>query len=179
MLKKIALVLSVLVVAFVAYVALQPSDYRVARSATISAPAPDVFAQVNDFRKWEAWSPWAKLDPVAKAEFEGPAAGPGAIFKWDGNAQVGAGTMTLTESRPSELIKIKLDFVKPFVASSTTEFTFKPQGNQTAVTWVMSGQNDFFSRAICMFMNQDKMVGGAFEQGLANMKAIVEAAAKK
>ena len=179
MLKKIALALVVIVLAFVGYVALQPSDYRVARSATISAPPTDVFAQVNDFRKWEAWSPWAKLDPAAKAVFEGPAAGPGAIFKWDGNAQVGAGTMTLTESRPGELVRIKLDFVKPIAAASTTEFTFKPQGNQTAVTWAMSGQNNFISRAVCMFMNQDKMVGGAFEQGLANMKAIVEAAAKK
>jgi uncharacterized protein YndB with AHSA1/START domain len=179
MLKKVALALAVLVLAFVVYVALQPSDFRVARSATFEAPAADVFAQVNDLHKWQAWSPWAKLDPAAKATFEGPPSGPGAVFKWDGNSQVGAGTMTVTESRPGELVRIKLDFVKPMAATSTTEFTFKPQGNQTTVTWAMFGQNNFISRAFCMFMNQDKMVGGAFEQGLANMKAIVEAAARK
>jgi uncharacterized protein YndB with AHSA1/START domain len=176
MFKKIALAVAVLVLAFVAYVALQPSDFRVTRSATIQAPATDVFAHVNDLHKWQDWSPWAKLDPAAKATFEGPPAGPGAVFKWDGNAQVGAGTMTVTESRPAELVRIKLDFVKPMAGTSTTEFTFKPQGNQTTVTWAMFGQNNFLSRAVCMFMNQDKMVGGAFEQGLANMKAIVEAA---
>jgi uncharacterized protein YndB with AHSA1/START domain len=178
MLKKIALAVAVLVLAFVAYVALQPSDFRVTRSATIQAPAADVFTHVNDLHKWQDWSPWAKLDPAAKATFEGPPAGPGAIFKWDGNSQVGAGTMTVTDSRPGELVRLKLDFVKPMAGTSTTELTFKPQGNQTTVTWAMFGQNDFVSRAICMFMNQDKMVGGAFEQGLANMKAIVEGARK-
>ena len=178
MLKKLLIGIALVVAAFAAYVALQPSDYRVVRSATIAAPPADVFAQVNNFKKWEAWSPWAKLDPAAKSVFEGPAEGNGAVFRWAGNAQVGEGAMTLIESRPGELVRIKLDFVKPMAATSTTEFTFKPQGNQTAVTWAMMGQNNFFSRAICTFMNQDKMVGGAFEQGLANMKAIVETARK-
>lgn len=176
MLKKIALAAAALLAAFVVYVALQPSDFRVARSATIQAPAADVFAHVNDLHKWQDWSPWAKLDPAAKASFEGPQAGPGAVFKWDGNSQVGAGTMTVTESQLGELVRIKLDFVKPMAGTSTTEFTFKPQGNQTTVTWAMFGQNNFLSRAICTFINQDKMIGGAFEQGLANMKTIVEAA---
>lgn len=129
MLKKILITLAVIIVVFAVIVALQPSDFRVARTATISAPPPAVFAQVNDFHKWEAWSPWAKLDPAAKNSFEGPAAGRGAIFKWSGNNEVGEGSMTITESRPSDLIKIKLDFTKPFEATNTTEFTFKPEGN--------------------------------------------------
>jgi len=179
MLKKILLGLVAIVAVFAVVVALQPSDYRIARSATVAAPPADVFAQVNDFHKWEAWSPWAKLDPAAKATYEGPPAGQGAVFKWSGNNEVGEGTMTLTESRPNELIKINLEFVKPMAGNSTTEFTFKPQADQTAVTWTMSGQNNFISRAICMFMNQDKMVGGYFEKGLANLKAVAEAAARK
>ncbi len=129
MLKKILITLAVIIVVFAVIVALQPSDFRVARTATISAPPPAVFAQVNDFHKWEAWSPWAKLDPAAKNSFEGPAAGRGAIFKWSGNNEVGEGSMTIPESRPSDLIKIKLDFTKPFEATNTTEFTFKPEGN--------------------------------------------------
>jgi hypothetical protein len=110
MFKKILIGFAVIVVVFVVIVALQPSDFRVARSATISAPASAVFAQVNDFHKWEAWSPWAKLDPAAKNSFEGPPAGIGAIFRWAGNDEVGAGSMTIIESRPSELIRIKLEF---------------------------------------------------------------------
>ena len=110
MLKKILIGLAVIVFVFVVIVALQPSEFRVARSATIVAPPPAVFAQVNDFHKWEAWSPWAKLDPAAKNSFEGPAAGTGAIFKWSGNHEVGEGTMTIIESRPSELIESNWSF---------------------------------------------------------------------
>ena len=178
MLKKILIGVAVIIVAFIAVVALQPSDYRVTRSATIAAPAADVFAQVNNFKNWETWSPWAKLDPAAKATFEGPAAGTGAIFKWDGNAQVGAGTMTLMESRPGELVRIKLDFVKPMAATSTAEFTFKPQGNQTELTVTVTGEKNFLAKAFCLFMSMDKMIGGKFEKAFVDLKAIAESPAK-
>jgi len=179
MLKKILIVLAAIVVVFVGVVAMQPSEFRVVRSATMSAPAPAVFAQVNDFHNWEAWSPWAKLDPAAKNSFEGPSAGTGAIFRWAGNKEVGEGSMTITESRPSDLIRIKLEFLKPFVGTNTAELTFKPEGNQTAVTWSMAGENNFIAKAVCLFMNRDKMVGGKFEEGLARMKSVVEATPKQ
>ena len=174
MLKKFLIAIAAIIVVFVVVVALQPSEFRIVRSATISAPAPAVFAQVNDFHNWEAWSPWAKLDPAAKATFEGPSAGTGAIFKWAGNKEVGEGSMTITESRPSDLIRIKLEFLRPFEATNSAEFTFKPEGNRTAVTWSMEGKNNFIAKAVCLFMNMDKMVGGQFEQGLAQMKSVVE-----
>src|SRR5262249_48571234 len=123
---------------------------------------------------WEAWSPWAKIDPEAKNTFAGAAAGTGAIFSWDGNNKVGAGRMTVTESRPSELIRINLEFLRPFKATNTTEVTFKPDGNGTVRPWAMFGRKNFMSRAFCLFMNMDKMVGGDFEKGLASMKAVVE-----
>jgi len=175
MLKKILIGLVVVVALFAIVVALQPSEYRVARSTTVSAPAPDVFAQVNDFRNWEGWSPWAKLDPAAKSTFEGPPSGQGAVFTWSGNDKIGEGRMTLTESRPAELVRIKVDFVKPFAGTSTSQFAFKPEGNQTAITWSTSGQHNFISKAICMFMNMDKMLGGEMEKGLAQMKSVAEA----
>lgn len=175
-LKKLLVVVLAIVVVFVVVVAMQPDDFRIVRSTTIAAPPAAVFAQVNDFQKWEAWSPWAKLDPNVKNTFEGPAAGTGAIFKWSGNSEVGEGKMTLTESRPHELIKIKLDFVKPFEDTSNVEFTFKPDGDKTVITWNMAGRNNFISKTFCLFMNMDKMVGGQFEQGLANIKSVVEGA---
>jgi Polyketide cyclase / dehydrase and lipid transport len=178
MLKKILIAIAVIVVVFVVVVAIQPSEFRIERSAIISAPASAVFAQVNDFYNWEAWSPWAKLDPAAKATFGGPRAGKGAIFRWAGNEEVGEGSMTITESRPSDLIRIKLEFLKPFEATNTAEFTFKPEDNHTTVTWSMEGQNNFIAKAVCLFMNMDQMVGGQFEKGLASMKSVAEAAAK-
>jgi len=179
MLIKILIALAVIVVVFVVIVAMQPSEFGVVRSATISAPAPALFAQVNDFHKWEAWNPWGKLDPTMKQAYEGAPAGTGAIYTWSGNNEVGEGRMTITESRPSDLIRIKLEFFKPFAATNTAEFTFKPEGNQTAVTWSMTGNNNFLAKAVHLFMNMDKMVGGQFEKGLAQMGSVVEAAANR
>ncbi len=178
MFRKILITFVVIVVVFVAVVAMRPSEFRVTRSATVSAPPAVVFAQVNDLHKWEAWSPWAKLDPAAKQTFEGPPAGTGAVLRWAGNNQVGEGSMTIIESRPNELVRFNLEFLKPFAATNTAEFSFKPQGNQTVVTWSMFGNNNFIAKAVGLFVDCEKMVGGQFEQGLAQMKSVVEAAPK-
>ena len=174
MLKWTLAAVAAVVVVFLIVVAMQPDDFRIERSATMRAPAPAAFAQVNDFQKWQAWSPWEKVDPQLKRQYEGPKAGTGAVYAWQGNKDVGEGRMTITDSRPGELVRIKLEFFKPFAATNTAEFSFKPSGDSTAVTWTMTGQNNFLSKAICMFVSMDKMVGGMFEQGLTQMKSIVE-----
>jgi hypothetical protein len=138
-------------------------------------PAPTVFAQVNELRKWKAWSPWAKKDPNAKESYEGPAAGTGAIMSWAGNNEVGEGRMTIVESRPAELVRFKLEFFKPFAATNTAAFEFRPEGQGTRVTWTMNGRNNFIGKAMCLVFDMDKMVGGDFEQGLAGIRQIVEA----
>jgi uncharacterized protein YndB with AHSA1/START domain len=179
MLETILIALAAVLVVFVVFVivvAMRPGDFRITRSATIAAPAAEVFAQVNDFHKWDSWSPWAKLDPTMKQTYEGPPAGTGAIYTWTGNGKVGEGRMTMTESRPSDLVRIKLEFMRPFKATNTSEFTFKPEGNQTLVTWSMSGHNNFVFKAFGLFMNMDKMLGGEFEKGLTQMKSVVETA---
>lgn len=178
LLKKILIALAVILVVFLVAVAMQPNDYRVTRTATMAAPVGAVFAQVNNLRKWEAWSPWAKLDPAAKNSFAGPAEGTGAVFSWAGNNQVGEGRMTITESRANEFIRFHLEFIKPMAGTSTAEWSFKAGGNQTSVTWTMFGKNDFIGKAFCLFMSMDKMIGGQFDQGLASIKSIVEAAPK-
>jgi hypothetical protein len=174
MILYILIAVAVIVIAFIAVVASRPSDFRVTRSATIPAPAAVVFAQVNDLHKWQAWSPWARLDPAARNTYEGAASGTGAIFRWAGNNKVGEGSMIITESRPSGLVRFRLEFLKPFKATNTAEFAFKPEGNQTMVTWSMFGKSNFMFKAMGLFMNCDKMCGDQFEQGLANMKSVVE-----
>lgn len=174
MLKRILLVIVAVVLAFIGYVALQPSTFSIERSAIVVAPVERVFGEVNDFHNWQQWSPWAKLDPDAKATFEGPASGEGAIFRWAGNEKVGEGSMKVLESRPNEHIKIRLDFVKPWAGTNATDFSFKPDGPRTIVTWTMSGEQGFLQKAICVFMNPDKMVGEQFEKGLANLKQLAE-----
>ncbi|MFZ2311838.1 MAG: SRPBCC family protein [Methylobacter sp.] len=176
MLDIILILIAGAVIIFLIFAAMQPSDFRVTRTGTISAPASAIFDQVNDLQKWDAWSPWAKLDPEAKNSFEGPTSGTGAIMRWSGNNKVGQGSMTIIESRPDEFIRFKLEFLKPFAATNTAEFTFNSENDQTTVTWSMYGKNNFMSKAIGLVMSCDKMVGSQFEQGLAALKSVVEAA---
>jgi carbon monoxide dehydrogenase subunit G len=174
MFKFILIGIAAIIAIFLIVAALQPADFRIARSTTIAAPSSAVFEQINDFRKWNDWSPWAKMDPNAKNSFEGPPSGVGAGFSWAGNSQVGEGRMTITDSKPNELVRMNLEFIKPFAATNVAEFTLKPEGDKTAVTWSMTGRNGFMGKAMGLIMNCDKMVGGQFEQGFANLKKIVE-----
>jgi hypothetical protein len=176
MFKKILIAVVLIVVVFFIIVATRPANYTVTRSTAVAAPPETVFAQVNDLHKWEAWSPWAKLDPAMKQTYDGAEAGVGAIYSWSGNNDVGEGRMTITDSTPHERVGIKLEFLKPMASTCSTVFTFKPEGEQTTVTWTMTGTNNFIGKAFCMFMNMDKMVGGDFEKGLAQMKSVSEAA---
>lgn len=175
MLKKILFALVALVLVFVVVVALQPSEFHVERSVTVDAPPDSVFAEVNDFHKWDAWSPWAKLDPDAKVGFAGPDAGEGQVMTWAGNSEVGAGKMTLVESRPDELVKTKVDFTEPFEGTSMSQFAFKPEDNQTVVTWSMDDEHSFLEKAMCLVMNGKKMVGEQMEKGLSQLKELAEA----
>lgn len=178
MIRKILLGLVAILGIFFLGAAFQPAEFGVTRSAVIAAPPTAVFEQINDLQNWNRWSPWARLDPNAKNTFEGPASGVGAAFGWAGNNQVGEGKMTITESRPPERVVMRLVFIKPFAATNTTEFSFKPEGNGTAVTWKMTGQNNFIGKCMSLVMDCDKMIGGQFEQGFTNLKAVVEPKAK-
>jgi len=174
---KLAIAAGVLcgsILAFCLAISLRPSTYVVQRSATISAPPNIVFAQINDLRAWDAWSPWSKLDPNSKTTFSDPSAGKGASFSWDGNDRIGAGTMTILESKPDEIVAIDQEFTRPFAGKSRVAFVLRPEGMGTVVQWKMDGVNDFIGKAICMFMDMDAMVGKDFEQGLANLKAVTE-----
>jgi hypothetical protein len=169
----VLIVIAALIAAFLALAAIQPADFSLVRSAAMSAPASKPFAVVNDFHRWEEWSPWAKIDPDAKNTFTGSQSGQGAVFDWEGKKS-GAGRMTLLESVPNQRIKVDLEFSKPMKARNSVLFTFKPDGDQTVVTWEMSGTKNFMSKCFCMMMSMERMVGPQFEDGLRNMKALVE-----
>ena len=175
MLKKILIALVVLIGAFAVFIALQPPDFRVERSITIAAPPAVVFDHVNDLHKWQPWSPWAKLDPNAKVGFEGPAAGEGAVMTWSGNREVGAGHMTIKESKPPEHIGIDVAFTEPFEGNTLSEFNFAPDGSGTKVTWAMSAQHGFLEKLMCFIFNGTKMVGDDLGKGLALLKSVSEA----
>ncbi len=175
MLKKILIGLAVVIVGFLVVVALQPSQYRVARTAHIAAPPEALFPYVNDLHKFQVWNPWAKIDPAAKQTFDGPEAGIGAVSAWE-SKEIGDGRMTIVESRPNELVRYKMEFLKPFASTASADITLKVEGNQTIVTWGMSGENNFLCKAMGLLMSMDKMVGDEFAKGLASLKKITEGA---
>ena len=179
MIFKVFVSIVVIVAAFLGYVAMQPSDFRIIREIKINTPAEIPFANVNDLHKFDAWNPWSKIDPQAKQTFEGPSAGKGASSSWEGNKEVGSGRMTITDSQPNNLILMTLDIFKPYTATNNIEFSFKSEGNQTTVSWAMSGKSNFIAKILCVFINRDKMIGKEFEKGLEQLKIISESEKKK
>lgn len=174
MIKKILLVLAAFVAVVLVLAAFKPSTYRVARSVTIAAPAATAFAEVNDLHRWNAWSPYEKLDPAMKRSFEGAPAGNGAAYAWEGNSKVGTGRMTIVESRPAEAVRMKLEFLKPMKGEGEALFSFKPEGNNTVVTWEMNGDCNYVAKIVSVFCSMDKMMGPQFEEGLNALKGVAE-----
>jgi hypothetical protein len=177
MLKKILIGLAAALTLLVIVISLQPATFHVERSIVMAAPPEAAHAQVNDFHAWSAWSPWEKMDPSMKRTFAGAPRGVGAKYAWVGNQDVGEGRMTIEKSEPTQIV-IKLEFLKPFEATNTATFTFAktPEGNKT--TWAMDGNNNFVSKAMCLVMDMDEMIGADFERGLAAMKTAAETAPK-
>lgn len=175
MFKTIAVITAVLIAAVLIVAGARPKTFRVQRAARIHAPPEKVFALINDFQRWAVWSPWDKRDPAMKRTFGSLTSDTGAVYAWEGNKEVGQGQMEITESVPPSRIRIRLDFIKPFKAHNTVEFTLEPLGDATQVTWLMQGENAFLGKVVGLFVNMDRMVGKDFETGLANLKAAAEA----
>ena len=174
MLKLIALVVIVALGAFLIYAASRPDSFRVQRSATIKAPPEKIFPLINDLRSMQTWSAWEKMDPGMKRTHSGAASGTGAAYAWAGNNQIGEGRMEIIESSPPSKVTLRMDFIKPFAAVNTLEFTLQPDGEATRVTEAIFGPSPFISKVMSILCNADKMIGGKFDESLAELKAIAE-----
>jgi hypothetical protein len=175
MIKKILVGLVAVIALFLIYAATRPADFRVERSLAIAATPAALFDQVNDHHKFNAWNPFLKVDPNVKNTYSGPTSGVGAVCAWDGNSDIGAGSSTITESKPGELVRMRMDWKRPMEGTSTVDFTFKAQGDKTVVTWAMYGKNNFLGKVMSVFMDCDKMCGPPFEEGLASLGKIAAA----
>ena len=174
MFKKIAIAVVVLIAALLIYAATRPDTFRVERSASIKAPPEKIFARINDLRSWNDWSPYEKKDPAMRRAFGDATSGKGAAYSWEGNGEVGKGRMEITESVPPSRVTIKLEFIKPFEARNTVDFTLVPKGDATNVTWAIHGPSPYISKLVGVFCNMDSMIGKDFEAGLASLKAVAE-----
>lgn len=175
---KIALiivaVIAVGIIGILAFAATKPDVFTVQRTATIKAPPEKIFPFINDFHQWTIWSPFEKIDPDMKRSYGPITAGKGATYGWDGNKNIGSGSMEILDAPAPRKVTIKLDFTRPFEAHNIAEFTLVPAGDSTTVTWSMRGPVPFFAKIIHVFMDMDKMVGGQFAEGLGKLKAAAE-----
>lgn len=175
MVKAILAGLALLILALLIFAATKPDTFRVERSARIEAPPEKIFPLIDNFHQWEKWSPWEKADPALKRTYSGSASGIGAIYRWDGNKDVGQGQMEIIESTPPGKLRIKIDFLAPFEGHNTVEFTLETQGSGTLVRHAMFGPSPYLSKLMGIFFNMDKMIGDKFEEGLINLRGLAEA----
>jgi uncharacterized protein YndB with AHSA1/START domain len=176
MLKTLAIIGVVVVVAIAGillYAATKPDSFRVQRVVLINAPPDKVFPLINDLKAWPAWSPYEKKDLAMKRTYGAVTAGKGATYAWEGDKNVGQGSMEMIESSPQKIV-IKLDFLKPFEAHNIGEFILEPKGDSTSVTWAIYGPSPYMSKVVGTFMNIDDLIGRDFEKGLADLKAAAE-----
>ncbi len=177
MLKAVAIIAAIVVVVLgvvLAYAATLPDTFQVQRTASIKASPEKIFPLINSLRGFGTWEPFSKKDPAIKIAYSGPESGKGAAYTWDGNSQVGQGRVEILDASPPSKVTIKLDMIKPMEAHNTVVFTLEPKGDNTAVTWAMSGQRPFIAKVFDVVLNMDRMVGGDFENGLTNLKALAE-----
>ena len=173
MITTILNVIAVALAAALAYAATKPDTFAVRRSATIAAPPERIFPMIDDLRAQSAWSPFER-DPDMKRTHSGAPRGKGAVYAWDGNRQVGAGQIAITDSVPPSKVVLALDMIRPFKASNTVEFTLDRVGAGTNVTWSMQGRQPLMAKVMTIVMDCDKMVGGQFEEGLTKLKILAE-----
>lgn len=153
--------------------AFRPDSFEVKRSVSIAAGADRIHPLINDLRQFNAWNPFNRKDPNIRGVYRGPAAGPGAAYDFDGNAEVGKGTVSIVASEPRK-IAMKLDMLAPMEAHNDVTFSLVPRGDATEVTWKMEGRTPYIGKVLHLVFDMDKMVGGAFEEGLHGLKAIAE-----
>jgi uncharacterized protein YndB with AHSA1/START domain len=175
MLKLVALVVAVPIVAVLGFAATRPSTFRVQRTTSIKAPPEKIFALIEDLHRWTTWSPYERKDPAMRRAHSGAARGAGAVYEWEGNKDVGQGRMEIVETSAPSRVSIRLDFVRPFEAHNVVEFTLEPRGDSTTVTWALHGPMPFVTKVMSVFFSMDRMVGTDFETGLASLKAVAEA----
>lgn len=173
MFMKIAIVVAVLIAIVLIYAATKPDTFHVERSIDVKAPPEKLFALVNDFHQWEAWSPYNK-DPAMKKTYSGSASGKGAMYAWEGNKDVGRGEITITDTTEPKEIVMALHMIEPFEGRNHVVLSFDAKRDATTVTWALEDQHTYLLKIISTFLNLDRMIGKDFEVGLAKLKAAAE-----
>lgn len=171
----LAAVVAALLGALLLYASTKPDICQIARSIHISAPPGKIFPLIDNLRAMNEWNPFVKSDPNIKLSYSGPESGIGAANDFHGNGKVGSGRVEIIESIPPSKVVIALRMDRPMKCENRVEFSIAPRAGGSDVSWSMSGRQPFLGKVMSLFINTEKMVGGAFESGLAGLKTKAEA----
>jgi hypothetical protein len=176
MTKKILITLGLLLAAAVIYAALKPEDYLIKRDITINAKPEAIYTYLSNMKNADTWMPWSEIDSQIKTTYSGPADGVGSISSWDSPGQMGTGQAEVITANINQSVKVKITYTKPMQMSQDSEFLLTPDGENTKMTWSVTGKNSFVMRFMCtlMFRDMDTFVGAMFERGLIKLKAMAE-----
>ncbi|NNC94479.1 MAG: hypothetical protein HKN92_02885 [Chitinophagales bacterium] len=171
--KFILLTVVILIGAVLLITAIMPKEYKVQESIEISKPADEIYDYVSNLKNWESFSPWAERDNTLVNEYSGPESGVGSKMSWKGEV-TGVGSLTISEADPGKSITTDLVFVEPFEASSNGFWKFEENEGNTKVTWGNYGKNKWPMEVIFMKLFGFKEISKDFNNGLANLKEVME-----
>ena len=173
MLKKILLGLLLVLLAFVAYVASRPGKFRYERSGLIQAEPARIYPYLSELSRGSEWSPYERLDPAMKKSIRGAEGSVGAALDFESDS-AGAGNLEVLRLVPNEAVDLRLTMLKPIHGENLIEYRLAPEAGGTRFTLIMSGEGGFVSKLMSVLIDCDKMIGGQFEEGIANLKQVVE-----
>lgn len=174
MFLKIVGGIAVGLILFLIYISTRDGHFRYERSGVINAPAEKIFPFISDLKRGGEWSPYEKKDPNMKKTFTGAGNEVGSKLDFDGNAEVGAGSLEITRLIPNEAVDIQLNMTKPMAAQNLVQYTLKPEGTGTRFTWALSGDGGFMGKLVGTLIDCEKMVAGDMNLGIENLKQLVE-----
>jgi uncharacterized protein YndB with AHSA1/START domain len=168
-------ILAVIIAILLLLIAFAPKKYNVHRSITIQKVRPEVFQYLKLMRNQDHWSPWMKRDPGMKQTFTGEDGNIGFMTQWESDhKQVGHGEQEIVKLEENRRIESALRFLKPWKSESSGYFDLQDLDGGTKVTWVFHGTNKPPMNVMMLFYNMDKAVGKDFEEGLAQLKKVLE-----
>jgi len=166
--KRLLVVIIALVVLFLVVALFVPKEYTVTRSIEVKSNKQTVYNYMKNLANFDQWSPWAEMDPNMKIEITGNTGEVGNLYKWEGNDDVGKGSMEIIRLTADSIV-IKLMFIEPFESESITYYAFEDLGQTTKITWGMSGRNGYPWNLLATLMGMKKMIGDDFDKGLIKL----------
>ncbi|WP_027385658.1 SRPBCC family protein [Chryseobacterium gregarium] len=175
--KTIFKILGVIILLMIGYAVVAilafSKDYHYEKSVVLNASKEKIWPHLSSMKAFNRWNPWMKLDAAMKITYTGNSGEAGDKYCWDSkNDDAGAGCQEIKELILYQKQKTEMTFIKPFEGEAASEIILSPQGNATKVTWTMDTEQDAMIKIMRPVM--DYQMGKSYEEGLDNLKALVE-----